>query len=172
MGFWRRLLGIKSPHYNHELTADDRLEAVKVKQYNRSLREREQALRMQELEYAHRLKLKDMELQMAELDEQIAETTGDDGNENLEKYLMPLAAKFLTPGVGSSMNTPDVQNPTPTPRELTDQQIIEMWGKTPITFKKVAANMEDETLLLKLREIIPGFGEDTYDRAFKIIRGE
>lgn len=177
----------RDPRNNHDWTAEDRVAAAEARRLNRELKIEEQKLRIREMQADFEIQKKEKELELARIEAELSDLRGEDESGDMTDQLitqlatafMPqIISKFQTPKAGESVQpssgaiTPsaDVQS-SPALRELSNEELKKMWDNSPAMAKSYARHADDDTVLMQIKKILPNCTEDTYIRAFKIIRG-
>lgn len=184
LGLFKKKLFVDT-RYNHEITAEERYLGTETRQLNRRLKIEEQKLKIAEMQRDFELRRKEQELEMLDIENQIAELSDqEDDGDGMKKMLMevfaPQIKNILTPKtqVGGDLGVDNVNNSSPhaetgsnTLRSLSNEKLIDMWNNTPMMAKQYVKNADDETVIVQLKKLLPSCDEDTYTRAFKIVRG-
>lgn len=174
----------KDPRNNHDLTAEDRIIAAETRQMNRKIKIEEQKMKLEEMRRDFALRQKEQELEMANIEADLQEIMGpEDTQGGIEQMLMPYLINMIpkpqapqntlnaASGDMTQMQSQTVNPSAPALRELNDDELNDMWKKTPMMAKQYVKTVDDDTVLLQLKRMLPNCSEDTYLRAFKIVRG-
>lgn len=165
--FWKK--GRKKT--GHDLTDEDR-EQAEVMKKARWEAQRLQLARDQELA---QLKAEREQLKIQADIQRYRDIIGDDGEEEegMEDQLLAgilqrsLGGRSFSPSDGvASSGSP----PTPSAIFLSDEQLMEIWGKVPKPYRKMAKGMTEQQIDAIIQQKVGVLDPDTRARAFKLIR--
>jgi len=141
----------------HTLDDEDR----ELSRQTRQMRMQAKLFELEEMKVEHEINMK--RLQMA-LQEEPGGSTSDPWMALAATLAPVLIAKFA-PGVPDSMQQPSPTVPPNAPARLSDDELREMWSAVPKVYRAAARTTPEATLQKIIRGRMPGFDDDTYDRA-------
>ena len=166
----------KDKRANHTFNDGDREVSVEIRQKKKEL-ELLKLERENELSKLKMFKAKlELENEIEELQEAMADNTDDmqpetDGTTELIKLFAPLLLKNINPSA-SVLDVP-IQSFSPLQEQklsLSDEQLKEIWNRTPEMAKNYAKKAPDDTISKLILSQMPNIDADTLARALKLIK--
>lgn len=125
-------------------------------------------MELEEAKAEHHLRMQQIQQQLQTIPE------SQDSGLDMNQALMMLLAKAFMPQQGAVPVPP--ASPTTPPQAapatvtFTDEQLRTVWNELPRAARKMAQNLDDDTVKNFIQAKLPGIDDDSLSRALRIVR--